>query len=60
MKVAAIGVRCLPGDAVETYVPSELESFHRDAHQTLRRIDRPRQKADADIGFEQRQQILVR
>jgi hypothetical protein len=26
----------------------------------LRRIDRSRQKADADIGFEQSQQILVR
>ena len=48
------------GDAVETYVPSQFESFHRDAYQTLRRIDRSRQKADANIGFEQGQQILVR
>ena len=47
-------------NTVEAYVPSQLEPCHRDAYQTLRRIDRSRQKADADIGIEQSQQILIR
>jgi len=58
-KSCSNGSALTAGDTVKANVAPQFKFFNCCAHQTLWHIHRTRQKANADIGFEERQQVLV-